>query len=200
MRLNEYRTLFIAMVLIGSLLIATPVLSTVLTLPGVPPFSEMYLLGSTQKFADYPYNVTAGSNYTVYLGVANHELASKYYLVTVKFADNNASLPNIVNKTSSPLSSLYETRFSLQDGETFQQNFTFAFSETTFANNQSSVFAVQFNGYTFDVNATSQVNPSSGGCLYWVIFELWMYNPNSKSFEYTNQYLALQLNFKPVVS
>jgi hypothetical protein len=198
MKLNDYKTIFIAVALIGSLLIATPALSAVIQFPGASQFTELYMLGSTHQFSDYPYNITSGENYTVYLGIANHERTPIYYQLSVKFADNNASLPNVANGTCNPQNSLYETLFSLQAEEVFGQNFSFALLGAVFANNQSFVAAVNLNGYVLNVNSSSSFDPSSGGFHYWIIFELWIYNPQSGSMQYNNHFSTLQLNLKPL--
>ena len=74
MKLEGYKLIFVAVGLIGVLLIATPALVDVIRLPGIPgstKFSELYLLGPDQKVANYPSNIAVGMNYSVYVGVRN---------------------------------------------------------------------------------------------------------------------------------
>ncbi|MDG6903019.1 MAG: DUF1616 domain-containing protein [Nitrososphaerota archaeon] len=62
----------------------------------VEPFSELGILGPTQKIADYPSSVLTGQNFTVYLYVGNHEGQVEYYQVQVKLgtsANANQSVP-----------------------------------------------------------------------------------------------------------
>ncbi|MCP8306169.1 MAG: DUF1616 domain-containing protein, partial [archaeon] len=67
----------------------------------VEPFSELAVLGPNQKIGDYPKNLTAGENFTLYLYVGNHEGKVMYYRVYVKLGDRSS----IINETT-PLDSL----------------------------------------------------------------------------------------------
>ncbi|MDG7013079.1 MAG: DUF1616 domain-containing protein [Nitrososphaerota archaeon] len=62
----------------------------------VEPFSELGLLGPTQKIADYPTNVLTGQNFSLDLYVGNHEGEPSYYQVLTKLgtsANANQSVP-----------------------------------------------------------------------------------------------------------
>jgi uncharacterized membrane protein len=62
----------------------------------VEPFSELGILGPTQKIADYPSSVLTGQNFTIFLYVGNHEGQVEYYQVLVKLgtqANANQSVP-----------------------------------------------------------------------------------------------------------
>jgi len=46
-------------------------------------FTEFYLLGSSQNSTDFPRNISAGENYSVIIGVANHEYRTIDYTIEV---------------------------------------------------------------------------------------------------------------------
>ncbi|MDG6898414.1 MAG: DUF1616 domain-containing protein [Nitrososphaerota archaeon] len=62
----------------------------------VEPFSELGLLGPTQKISGYPSSVFTGQNFSLYYYVGNHEGDVMYYQVLVKLgtrANANQSVP-----------------------------------------------------------------------------------------------------------
>jgi uncharacterized membrane protein len=71
MKLGDYKLIFVAVGLIGVLLIASPAIAGAIRLPGGEQFSELYLLGPNQMAQNYPYNIAVGQNYSVYVNVAN---------------------------------------------------------------------------------------------------------------------------------
>lgn len=55
-------------------------------------FSELGVLGSNMKIADYPTELVAGENFTLYLYVGNHEGHVTYYRILVKLGDNTTQI------------------------------------------------------------------------------------------------------------
>ena len=94
MKLEGYKLIFIAVGLIGVLLIATPAIADAIHLPGGEQFSELYLLGPNQMAANYPSNIVVGQNYSVYVGVGNQLGSSAYYVLYVKLGNQTDQLPN----------------------------------------------------------------------------------------------------------
>ena len=80
MKLGDFKLVFVAVGLIGVLLIASPALAGAIRLPSGEAFSELYLLGPNQMAANYPYNIAVGENYSVYVNVGNHLGSSAYYV------------------------------------------------------------------------------------------------------------------------
>ena len=54
MKLDDYKLIFVAVGLIGALLIASPLLAGAIRLPGGEQFSELYLLGPDLMAENYP--------------------------------------------------------------------------------------------------------------------------------------------------
>lgn len=70
LRLRSYKVMFVAVFLVGTLLFATPTLTLIVHLSGTEEFSQIWVLGSSHTTSDYPFNIAAGENYTIFVAVA----------------------------------------------------------------------------------------------------------------------------------
>ena len=131
MKLEGYKLVFVAVGLIGVLLIATPALGGVIRLPGGEQFSELYLLGPDQMAENYPFDIAVGQNYSVYVGVGNQLGSSAYYVLYAKFSNQTDQMPNATLGTPSILQPLYEYRFSIQDSMNWESLLTFSVSNAS---------------------------------------------------------------------
>ena len=76
--------LFLNILIVFSLITATVIATYVLITPQQKEkFTEFYLLGSSQNSTDFPRNISAGENYSVIIGVANHEYRTIDYTIEV---------------------------------------------------------------------------------------------------------------------
>ena len=75
-------------------------------------FSELGVLGPNQKIADYPTNVIAGHDFTLYVYVGDHEGQPEYYQVLVK-EGNQATV--VTNSTSANLPPVLTSSLVLED-------------------------------------------------------------------------------------
>lgn len=194
MKLENYKLIFNAVVLIGILLIASPVLGIVGRLPSGEKFSELYVLGPERMAEDYPFNVMEGQNYLVYVGVGNHLAASAYYVLYVKLRNQTELLPNATIGAPSPLQPLYEYRFFVADGEYWESSLSFSFSATSFEANESSIKRMIVNKVEFDVDKSAEWNINATGFYYELLLELWTFNPQSSSVHFDNRFVGIQLN------
>jgi hypothetical protein len=194
MKLNDYKLIFVAVGLIGVLLIATPALADVLQLPGTEQFSQLYLLGPGQMAENYPFNIKADQNYSVYVGVANQMGSSVYYMVYVEFMNQTDQLPNATAGMPSSLQPLYEYRFAVQDGESWESPLTFSVSDTSFLGNQSFIKTLTINNDLFDINKPSLWDSNTTTFSYKLLFELWIYDTQSGTISFNNRFVDLQLN------
>jgi uncharacterized membrane protein len=194
MKLEGYKLVFIAVGLIGVLLIATPALSGAIpALPGGTQFSELYLLGPDQKAANYPHDIAIGQNYSVYVGVGNQLGASAYYVLYVTLGNETDQIPKATLGTPSSLKPLYEYRFSIQDKMNWEKLLTFSVSSASILENNSQINTLQINGLSFNVDKPTIRDSSSYLFKYQLVFELWIYNEHSGSVEFDNRYVNLQL-------
>lgn len=92
-------------------------------------FSELGVLGSQQKFANYPTNITRGQSFVLYAYVGNHEGVVEYYKVLVKLGNNNTVVSNTTS-ANAPVISSYS--YVLNDGQntTFPMNLSINQSAT----------------------------------------------------------------------
>jgi uncharacterized membrane protein len=131
MKLEGYKLVFVVVGLIGVLLIATPALADFIRPPGGEQFSELYLLGPNQMATNYPSNIVAGQNYSVYVGVGNQLGSSAYYVLYVKFGNATDQMPNDALGTPSSLPPLYEYRFSIQNSVNWESLLNFSVSSAS---------------------------------------------------------------------
>jgi uncharacterized membrane protein len=194
MKLKDCKVVFAAIGLIGILVLASPTLGLVLHLPGGEKFSELWFLGPEGMAGDYPFNVTAGVNYLVYVGVSNHMGSSAYYVMYVKFRNETEPLPNATSGTPSPLTALYEHRVFLTNNGSSQFPLTFSFSNVSFSENQSTVGSITINGIKSSLNNSVPWNAANHGYYYELFTELWIYNSTSDGFNFHNRFVSLWLN------
>jgi hypothetical protein len=193
-KLEDCKVVFASVGLIGVLIFASPTLGLVLHLPAGEKFSELWVLGPRHKAEGYPFNVTAGVNYLVYVGVGNHMGSSTYYAVYVKFRNETEPLPNVTAGTPSVLAPLYEYRVFLEDNGSSEVALTFSFSNVSSVNGQSTVGNLAINGVSFRVDKSVSWDAVNRGYFYQLFMELWIYNPASNGFSYHNRFVTRWLN------
>ena len=194
MNLHEYRTTFIVGALVLTLVAASPTLGLVLRLPSGEAFSELWILGPGHMAEDYPFNVSSGENYMVYLGVGNHLGCSAYYTVYVKLRNETESLPNSTAGTPSPLEPLFENSSFVRDGETWETPLYFSFSNVQRFESTTSVKTLMVNGVSFDVDKPALWDSNNMGYFYQLFIELWIYNVSANVLQYHNRFVGLWLN------
>jgi hypothetical protein len=194
MKLEDCKVVFAAVGLIGVLILASPTLGLVLHLPGGEKFSALWVLGPRHMAEDYPFNVTAGVSYLVYVGVGNHLGSSTYYVVYVKFRNETEPLPNVTSGVPSVLAPLYEYRVFLEDNSSSEFPLTFSFSNVSSVGGQSTVGNLTINGVPFGVDKSVSWDTVNRGYYYQLFMELWIYDPASNGFSYHNRFVSRWLN------
>lgn len=122
-RLDKALTVLLAL----SVLAAAGALAYVLSTPRPQEaFTEFYILGPGGKAADYPSNMTPGSEALVIVGTVNHEGEPTPYAWRAVFVagtfEGEGANRTFVPGTESPAG---EQRFTLADEEEREENFTF---------------------------------------------------------------------------
>jgi hypothetical protein len=194
--LEEYRYVFIAVGLISVILFSLPSALVNLRLPGGEPFSELYFLGPENTLEGYPFNVSAGGNYSVTLGVVDELGSAAYYEVALKLRNSSDVLPNDTSGVPSPLPVLYHYEVFLTGGQTLERILNFSFSDLTFSrgDNASSVGMMKFNDAWVEVNKSAVWDVVNNGFFYQLVAELWLYHAASDSFNFHGRFVALWLN------
>jgi len=192
--LNDWKAVFVAVGLIGVL--GFSLFSVVLFARGPPGevFSELYALGPGHMAEGYPFNVSEGGSYMVYLGVGNHMGSSVYYEVCVKFRNSSESLPNATSGESSSLPVLYRYRVFLGDGGVWEAPLNFSLLNVGFDGNVSSVGRLDVDGVVSDVNKIAMWDNETKGFYYQVFVELWRYDVTTSRLGFDNRFVSLWLN------
>jgi len=188
--LGDCRYAFIIVGLIGVLVFNVPSLMMFVHLPGGERFSELYVLGPGHMAEGYPFNVDAGVDYSVFLGVGNHLGESASYQVVVKMRNATEPLPNATSGVPSPLPMLYAYEVFLAEGQTWEEALIFRFDDV----NVSSGGRIRVNEAWMNVNETAIWDDVNSGYYYQVFVELWLYNTTSNSFGFHNRFVGLWLN------
>jgi len=195
MKFQDYSTLFKAASLACVLLAASPALSLVVSFPkGGESFSELWLLGPNHMAGDYPFNVHTGEGYSVFLGVSNHLGQSAHYLVYIKLRNQTQSLPNAGSSEASPLPSLYEFQFFLEDGHVWETPVTFKILGASIQGNIMVVESVSVNDRALQVCCSSTWNSEYNGFYFQLFFELWLYSLAKSSFQFHDRFVGIWLN------
>jgi hypothetical protein len=179
-----------------TLLVASPALSRILVYPRTDFFTELWILGPNHTAENYPFNITSSQNYNIFLGIGNQLGYCAYYSVEVKFRNETQSAPNSFNFTPSALPSLFNITAFVADQSTWELPLTFSFdyvfNETLLrVDFQSMVLngvALDLNGYSTSWNASMRMFPVN------LVFELWLYNATTSSFQYNERYVGLWFN------
>lgn len=197
MNLGEYKISIIVIGLIGVLIIASPALEAILSFAPIPrseQFSELYLLGPERVAENYPYTISVGKNYSIYVGVGNQLGTSAYYLLSIKLGSHVDFLTNSSSEKSFPFESLYEFRFILEDEQYWESYVTFSVLDSLFTDNQSLIKQLTINGVPFNVNDYAFWDSDRNGYLYQLIFELWFFDSSEGTMVFHNRYVNLQLS------
>jgi len=176
------------------LLFASPTISLLIKAPKSQEFSEIYILGLNQNFDNLPFNIVAGVNYTVYLGVNNQMGSTCYYTALLKIANESGSLPNATLEAPSTLPTLYEFNTFLSNGGTWETPLTFQVNELSFNGVASELSDVTINGVQYPINLTSTWDSANFGYYYYLFVELWLYNSAIGISQYNNRFVSLVLN------
>ena len=197
MDISKYTLPFFVVVAVVSLLVASPALSRVLVYPRTEFYSELWLLGPNGMAENYPYNISSGQNYGLYLGIGNQLGYCAYYVVEVKFRNETQSAPTSLGTlTPSSLPSLLNITAFVADEGTWQIPLTFSFAyglnqtplEVEFSSLTLNSFVLSLQGDSSAWNATESRFYGN------LVFELWLYNSSTSVFQYHERFVDLQLN------
>ena len=195
MNLEDYRKVFACCSLVLILIIVAPTLGLIVPFPrDRQRFSELWVLGPNHMAADYSLNVAINEKQNISIGVGNHLGCSVYYVVYVKLRNQTQAAPNITTFTPSPLVPLYEFRFVVADGETWETPVVFSFLEGSVSGDLFNVTKISINDASSSVKSLAMRDSHDIGFYYQLFFELWMYDESVSSFSYHNRFVGIWLN------
>jgi hypothetical protein len=198
--IEEYRVLFLTVTFVSALLVASPVLSRLLVFPRTEFFTELWILGPNRRAEDYPFNISSGQDYSVYLGVGNRLGYCAYYLVRVKFRNQTQPSPTsfgpIENRSPSSLPSLYNIAVFVGDEQVWELPLTFslnyAYDESL---SRMCLQSLKLNDVTLNVpDLVIEWDSTRKGFYGFLFFELWLFNGLNESFQYHGRFVGLWLN------
>jgi hypothetical protein len=194
MKLEEIRTLFIVVTLGCTLVAASPVLGLMLPEVGSQRFSELWLLGSDHMIDGLPSAVAAGEVYDVFLGVGNHMGGSEYYRIYMKVGNSSDFLPDLDDRMSSVLSSVYEYHFFVGDGGVWESTVRFGFEDFDVEGDVLVVGGITVDRLNFPVEFSLEWDSEDEGYFLVLFFELWRYDVESDVFRFDDRFVGLWLD------
>jgi len=199
MNLQEYKVLFTVVISVSALIAASPPLQRLLVYPQTEFFTEMWLFGPEHMAENYPFNITIGENYHVFLGIANHLGQCAYYMIQVKFRNQTQSAADSFNRTPSSLLSLYSITAFVADKEKLEIPISFSFNYVQNSYSET-LLQVRFLDMTFNDNVlnlngyTAVWDAERSGFFGNLFFELWIYNSTVGALQYHERFTGLWFN------
>jgi hypothetical protein len=200
MDIGKYGVTFFVVVAIVALLVASPALSRALVWPRSEFFTELSVLGSGHMAEDYPFNLSSGQSYSIFLEIGNQLGYCAYYQVQVKFRNESQSMPSsfgaVEDRVPSTLPSLFNVSAVVADQGSWELPVLFGFDYVYDANASVVGFeSLTFNGNALSLAGESTVWNATTSRFYGdLVFELWLYNSSTSSFGYHGRFVDLKLN------
>jgi uncharacterized membrane protein len=201
MNLQNYKAILIVVISVLALLAASPALQTLLIYPQTEFYSAMWILGPQGKAENFPFNLTSGTSYKVYMGIENQLGNCAYYKIQVKFRNLTQPAPNDYEHTPSNLPPLYSLNCFVADKTNLTIPVTFKFDYTSSISSYNPRLSkvnfneLEFNGESLNLEGYSTTwDINRQAFMGNLFFELWIYNGTTGSFQYHQRYTSLLFN------
>lgn len=194
MNLENVRRVYIFSCIVLCLILLSPTVAVVVPFPEGQKFSELWILGATHMMDGYPFNVSSGANYHVFLGLGNHMGEMEYYSVRVRLRNQSEPMPDYSTGTPSGLPTAYEYRVFLRSNATWETEFSFSFSGISFERNVNKISTILIDGYPVKVDKIATQDEEDNGFYYELFFELWIYNSRISTFQFHNRSVGFWIN------
>jgi hypothetical protein len=181
------RRLYMFSCIVLCLVFLSPTVAVIVPFPEGEKFSELWILGPTHMMEGYPFNVSQGVNYHVFLDVGNQMGDLEYYSIRVKLRNQSDVMPDNSGGTPSGLPTAYEYRIFLRNNATWETEFSFSFSDVSFEGNISRISTILIDGYPVNVDKMAMQDEGENGFYYELFFELWIYNSTVSAFQFHNR-------------
>jgi uncharacterized membrane protein len=205
MGLGQYRVAALVLVLGLALIAVSSLLASVVNFTdSSEEFSEFWLLGPEHTTEGYPFNVSAGETYNLFVCLKNHMGSSENYRIYVKFG--NSTQFHFDHSKPLSLPPLYEFQTIVDDESLWESPVTFGFQNLAIEDNVVtvdnatttisvlSVGDITINGETFPVDASTSWDSENNGFYFRLSFELWRYNATLNDYRFDNRLVGLRLN------
>ena len=190
MNLKNMKILYVFSFVLLGLIILSPTFFTLFPIPKGEGFSELWLLDSNHLIVTESLEVILNRQYSMFLGVRNQMFDLQYYRLYVKLLNQDEALQEMV--IMAPISSepIFEYRFVLSNNETWNENFTFAFKDVSFEEeNIRKISVLSINNNDIDMDKILVKDEDSGKFYCKLVFELWIYNSTASIFQYHNHFI-----------
>jgi len=197
---ENYRIIFLIVILVSALFAASPALSRLQVYPRTEFFSELWILDSNHQSENYPSNISSNQNYKIYLGIGNHLGYCAYYMVKVKFRNQTQPAPesfgSIESRLPSTLPSLFNITAFVADERILEIPLTFSFNYTW----NKFLSRVELSGLRLNnvwlnmSNYTVSWDNDKRAFRGFLFFEMWLYNTEVNNFQYHGRFVGLWLN------
>ncbi len=193
---QQNKTIVLVVTVVLALFAGSPAIQRFVVAPQPSGLTEFSVLGSYQN-ATYPFNVTAGQNYSLYLNINNHLGSCAYYLVEVKFRNETQPAPDSFTQSPSALPSLGNISVCLANNQALELPVTVSLYYRLDLNNtaQLNMQNITVNGFSLNLSPTTIAwDPQKAGYYGNLFFELWLFNDTTNAFQYNQRYVSLWLN------
>jgi hypothetical protein len=193
---RDYQVLFLVVVAVSALLVASPALSRLLVWPRTEFFTELWVLGPNHMAEDYPYNVTRHENYSIFLGIGNRLGRLAYYGIAVKFRNQTQPAADSFNRTFSSLPALYNVSAFVPDEQVLELPLTFSLNYSDpDALSRVEFYSLTLNGVLLNLtDCTATWDSGRNEFMGNLFFEAWIYNATMGDFQYHERFVSLRLN------
>ena len=194
MNFKNMKTLYVLSCVILCIIFLLPSLATIVHFPEGEKFSELWILGPAHQMGDFPFKVSQGVTYRVFLGVGNQMGSLEYYLIRVKLRNQTEPIPDNSAGIPSELPTIYEYRTFLLNNATWEAEFPFSLRDVSFKGNISRISTIFINGLPINVNKIGFIDENNNGFYYELFFELWIYNSAISAFQFHNRSVGFWIN------
>ncbi|MCL1977733.1 MAG: DUF1616 domain-containing protein [Candidatus Bathyarchaeota archaeon] len=190
---QRYRVLFLVIIAVLALIIASPLIERYVSAPKTEPLTEFSVLGSYRN-ATYPYNLTSGDVYPLYFTISNNLGSQANYRLDVKFRTPQQPGPDSFNYAKSSLSPLTSFTFKVNDGESVELQINLEFDYVVDLS-EATLNSIAVNGTSVDMHdLLVEWDPEKNAYLGNIFFELYLYDDSTGNFQYNQRYLSLWVN------
>lgn len=151
--------------MIGVLLFSLPTVNVVIKLPGTEKFSILYLLGPNHDTDSIPFNIKENVQYTIYLGIVNHENSPAYYTCDVKLRNETIAAPS--SEQPSPQPSLYQYKTMIDNEATWETPLAFEINTLTNEGQTIVLTNISINGTPILVSERATQDQQLTGYSYF---------------------------------
>jgi hypothetical protein len=189
MKQSDAKRLYIVVTFIIALVLLTPLLSQIVQIPRGESFSEIWLLGDGDKAENYPLNLSQGETYNVKLGIRNNKGSLAYYLVYLKMLNRTDPIPNSTQIEPSPAPPTWEWQLTLADGQDVSVPVSLTLSDVKFVDSTCRIGGLLIGDKAVRLEKNIQRDSVDNGYFLRILFELWIHDRATDSFEYDNRFV-----------